>query len=178
MSSGLQKGSWGCCPIGIREPALDLESGRQERSGVPFQINALGLILLFTHVYKVSGSLLRASTMPTIRRSQHRAEKSCSVFSMSLLRRCTGKASAYQGGRYKRPTRVQTLGGKIPWRRKWQPTPVFLPGKSRDRETWWATVCEVPKSLTGRSRHSQHEFNSPGEVVNNADCCYEALERF
>ena len=29
-------------------------------------------------------------------------------------------------------TRVQSLGsvGKIPWRRKWQPTPVFLPGKS------------------------------------------------
>jgi len=23
--------------------------------------------------------------------------------------------------------------GKIPWRRKWQPTPVFLPGKSQDR---------------------------------------------
>ena len=22
-------------------------------------------------------------------------------------------------------------GGKIPWRRKWQPTPVSLPGKSR-----------------------------------------------
>ena len=21
--------------------------------------------------------------------------------------------------------------GKIPWRRRWQPTPVFLPGKSR-----------------------------------------------
>ena len=91
-----------------------MESGRQERSGVPFQINALGLILLFTHVYKVSGSLLRASTMPTVRRSQHRAEKSCSVFSMSLLRRCTGKASAYQGRRYKRPTRVQTLGPEDP----------------------------------------------------------------
>ena len=28
---------------------------------------------------------------------------------------------------------------KIPWRRPWQPTPVFLPGKSR-REVWWATV--------------------------------------
>ena len=26
--------------------------------------------------------------------------------------------------------RVQSLGGKIPWRRKWQPTPVFLPGES------------------------------------------------
>ena len=24
--------------------------------------------------------------------------------------------------------------GKIPWRMKWQPTPVFLPGKSMDRE--------------------------------------------
>ena len=25
--------------------------------------------------------------------------------------------------------RVQSLVGKIPWRTKWQPTPVFLPGK-------------------------------------------------
>ena len=24
---------------------------------------------------------------------------------------------------------VQSWVGKIPWRRKWQPTPVFLPGK-------------------------------------------------
>ena len=28
-----------------------------------------------------------------------------------------------------RETWVQSLVGKIPWRRKWQPTPVFLPGK-------------------------------------------------
>ena len=27
-------------------------------------------------------------------------------------------------------TRVELLFGKIPWRRKWQPTPVFLPGES------------------------------------------------
>ena len=25
--------------------------------------------------------------------------------------------------------------GKIPWRRKWQPTPVFLPGKSRGQRS-------------------------------------------
>ena len=38
--------------------------------------------------------------------------------------------------------------GKIPGRRKWQPTPVFLPGKSpTDRVAWWATVQEVPKEL-------------------------------
>jgi len=23
--------------------------------------------------------------------------------------------------------------GKIPWRRKWQPTPVFLPGESQEK---------------------------------------------
>ena len=27
-------------------------------------------------------------------------------------------------------TRVQSLGQEDPWRRKWQPTPVFLPGES------------------------------------------------
>ena len=30
-------------------------------------------------------------------------------------------------------TQVQSLGGKIPWRRKWQVTPVFLPGKSHGK---------------------------------------------
>ena len=29
--------------------------------------------------------------------------------------------------------RLDPWAGKIPWRRKWQPTPVFLPGKSHDR---------------------------------------------
>ena len=37
--------------------------------------------------------------------------------------------------------RVQSLGGKHPLKKKWQPTPVFLPGKSHGRrEAWWATV--------------------------------------
>ena len=26
-------------------------------------------------------------------------------------------------------TEVQSLGGKMPWRREWLPTPVFLPGE-------------------------------------------------
>ena len=38
--------------------------------------------------------------------------------------------------------------GKIPWRRKWQPTAVFLPGKSLDAEIWWATVHGVTKRWT------------------------------
>jgi len=32
-----------------------------------------------------------------------------------------------------RETRVQSLGGEDPWRRKWQPTPVFLPGDHGQR---------------------------------------------
>ena len=34
---------------------------------------------------------------------------------------------------------------KIPWRRKWQSTPVFLPGKSMDRGAWRATVHGVAR---------------------------------
>ena len=34
------------------------------------------------------------------------------------------------------------------WRRKWQSTPVSVPGKSTDEETWWATVHGVAKSQT------------------------------
>ena len=43
---------------------------------------------------------------------------------------------------------VWSLGRGTPWSRKWQPTPVFLPGKSMDRGAWWATVCGVAKSQT------------------------------
>ena len=34
---------------------------------------------------------------------------------------------------------------KIPWRREWLHTLVFLPGKSEDRGAWWATVHGVIK---------------------------------
>ena len=38
--------------------------------------------------------------------------------------------------------------GKIPWRRKWQPTPVFLPRKSHGQRTWRAAARGVTKSWT------------------------------
>ena len=37
--------------------------------------------------------------------------------------------------------------GKIPWSKKWQPTPTFLPVKSH-RGAWWATVHGIAKSQT------------------------------
>ena len=38
--------------------------------------------------------------------------------------------------------------GKIPWRRKWQPTPVILPGKSHGWRSLAGTVHWVAKSQT------------------------------
>ena len=36
---------------------------------------------------------------------------------------------------------------KIPWRRNWQPTLVFLPGKSHGDGAWWATAHGITKEL-------------------------------
>ena len=44
---------------------------------------------------------------------------------------------------------------KIPWRKKWQPAPIFLLGNPMDRGTWWATVHGVAKSRTRLSTHIQ-----------------------
>ena len=38
--------------------------------------------------------------------------------------------------------------GKIPWRRAWQPTPVFLPGESPWTGTWHAAVHGIAESDT------------------------------
>ena len=40
------------------------------------------------------------------------------------------------------------------WRRKWQPTPVFLPGECQGRGAWWAAVFGVALSQTRLKRLS------------------------
>ena len=52
-------------------------------------------------------------------------------------------------------TWVRSLDWEDPWRRKWQPTPVFLPGESKDRGAWRATVHGAAKSRTGLSSQEQ-----------------------
>ena len=56
---------------------------------------------------------------------------------------------------------------KIPWGRKWLPTPVFLPGNPVNRGGWWATVRGAAESDStdrlrvrwerGRGRHRNQE---------------------
>ena len=56
------------------------------------------------------------------------------------------KEPTYQNRRHKRH-RFNPWVGKIPWRRNWQPTPVFLPGKFHgQRGAWWARVHVVAES--------------------------------
>ena len=57
------------------------------------------------------------------------ADGSCLVYYHSRFSRwLSGKASTCQCRRHRR-CRFDPWVQKIPWRRKWQPTPVFLPGK-------------------------------------------------
>ena len=49
---------------------------------------------------------------------------------------------------------VQSLGREDPWRRKWQPVPVFLPGKPHG--AWWAIVYRVAKELDTTEQLSTH----------------------
>ena len=59
----------------------------------------------------------------------------------------SGKGTTCQCRRLKR-CGLDPWVGKIPWRRKWQLTLVFLSGKSRGRRSLVATVCGVAESNT------------------------------
>ena len=64
---------------------------------------------------------------------------------------------------------------KIPWRKLWQPIPLFLPGESHGQEepgglqsmgsqrvgTWWATVHGVTKSWTRVKQLSMYACTHP-----------------
>ena len=89
-----------------------------------------------------------------------------------FLSGASGKESAYQYRRCKR-CGFEPWVRKIPWWRKWQPTPVFLPGKSHGQ-----------KSLVGSSPWScrvRHDWATKLNwtdsekfgfiLINNACCC-------
>ena len=67
----------------------------------------------------------------------------------------SGKKPSCQCRRHKK-CRFDPWVRKIPQRRKWEPTPVFLPGESMDRGGWRATVHGIAKSQTWLKRLSKH----------------------
>ena len=76
------------------------------------------------------------------------------MLSEGLPRWLRSNESACQCRRYRRH-RFDPWVGKIPWRRKWQPTPVFLPGKLHGQ-----------RSLTGYS----HGFAESDTTVHVHAC--------
>ena len=61
----------------------------------------------------------------------------------------SGKEPACQCRRHRDVGSVPSpLVGKMPWRRAWQPTPVFLTGECHGQRNPAATVHEVAKSQT------------------------------
>ena len=57
-------------------------------------------------------------------------------------------------------TWVQSLGWKIPWRKKWKPIPVFLPGKSHAQRSlagyssWGCKELDTTKRLSTPLQYS------------------------
>ena len=56
------------------------------------------------------------------------------ILGVGFLGDASGKEPACQCRRYKR-CKLNPWVGKIPWRRAWQPTPVFLPGESHGQRS-------------------------------------------
>ena len=83
----------------------------------------------------------------------------CVVFhNIRLPRGLSGKESTCQCRRWGFDDWV----GKIPWRRAWQPTPLFLPGDCMDRGASSATVHGVVKESRHKLVSKQfHDINLP-----------------
>ena len=84
--------------------------------------------------------------------------------------------------------------GKIPWRRKWQPTPVFLPGKSHGQRSlagyspcgckesnmikWLSTCICITDSLCCPSETSILQISyTPIEIFKNWSLKLQSLEK-
>ena len=69
----------------------------------------------------------------------------------------SGKEPPGQGRRHKRHG-IHPWVGKIPWRRAWQPTPVFLPGESHVQRSlagygpWGGTESDMTERLSTHVR--------------------------
>ena len=75
--------------------------------------------------------------------------------------------------------RFSLWAGKIPWRSKWQPTPVFLHGKSHgqrslgDYNTWGLKESDRAERLT----HTPHESSIYAVPHNGTPFQYSRLEK-
>ena len=67
----------------------------------------------------------------------------------------TGKKSDCQGRTHKR-CRFDPWVGKISWRRTWQPTPVFMPGKSHGERRLEGKLQSMGSQRVGQDGSAEH----------------------
>ena len=89
------------------------------------------------------------------------------IWTLGLPRWFSGKESTCQCRRY----RFNPWVRKIPWRGKWQPTPVFLPGESHGQRSlvgyssWGHRELNTTEATQHRCTHSRKKIKA------NADAC-------
>ena len=104
------------------------------------------------HPYMTTGKTIALTRWIFVGRQWHRGKRQ--------QRRMWGFAGGTSGKEFtcqcRRPRRreLDHWIRKIPWRRKWQPTPVFLPGESHGQRSLWATVLGVTESDTTEHKHT------------------------
>ena len=82
---------------------------------------------------------------------------------IAILTGSVGKEPAYQCRRCK-GRGFDPRVGKIPWRRKWQPTPVFLPGKFDGQRSLAGYSPWVAKSRTQLSMRA-HMHSDRSDMI-------------
>ena len=92
---------------------------------------------------------------------------------LGLPRWLSGKETASQ---CRRP-RFDSWVGKIPWKRKWQPSPVFLPGKSHGQRSlagyslWGHKELGMTEQLNSNSRACRPSWSPIGSRAASSDLC-------
>ena len=76
----------------------------------------------------------------------------------------SGKEPTCQCRRHKR-RRFESWVRKVPWRRKWQPPPVFLPGESHGRRSLAGYSPRGRKESNTTERLSAHPHASPQNIL-------------
>ena len=78
-----------------------------------------------------------------------------------LPRWFSSRESTYQCKRHK----FDPWAGKIPWRRKWQPTPVFLPGQSQGQRNLVSYSPWCQKRVGHNLVTKQQQQNNPSSTL-------------
>ena len=98
------------------------------------------------------------------------------IYMYGLLWWLSGKETTCQCRRH----RFDPWVGRIPWRKEWQPTPVFLPGKSLGQRSLagYSPRGRKESDTTERlSTHTHTRFISQGQARSPAETCGKSFSQ-